>query len=94
MWRNGRCRYLATWPTAGLADLVLEQAAREAGLDPLALPEGLRLRRAGTRRYAFNHAATPASLPAAIAGEAVLGGRTLPPAGLCVLDEAPAGGPA
>jgi len=85
VWRHGRCRYLAAWPAAGLAEAVLERAARDAGLDPVVLPDGVRLRRHGPYRFAFNFAATPQALPDSIAGTPVLGDRVLPPAGLCVL---------
>ncbi|MBS0255358.1 MAG: beta-galactosidase [Proteobacteria bacterium] len=86
VWRHQRRRYLATWPTPALAGAVLERAARDAGLATTPLPEGVRLRRAGNRTFAFNYAAEPRELPASLAGRVVLGERRLPPAGLCVLE--------
>jgi beta-galactosidase len=76
---------MAAWPVAGLADAVLERAARDAGLDPVVLPDGVRLRRHGAHRFAFNFAPDLRTLPDAIGGTVVLGERTMAPAGVCVL---------
>ena len=53
--RQGRTRYLAGWFSAELQRLVLEQAAIDAGLSPVRLPDGLRLRRRGDLLFAFNY---------------------------------------
>jgi beta-galactosidase len=86
MWRSGRVRYLAAWPGPDLAQMALRRAADAAGLPLVVLPEGLRLRRAGNRLYAFNYGAAQATLPEGIAGRFVLGGPTLPPAGVAVIE--------
>lgn len=85
-WKHGRCRYLAAWPEPELASAVLGVAARDAGLVIHELPEGLRLRRAGGRCFAFNYSSTPVSLPAGAIGRFVLGGAVLPPGGVSVLE--------
>ena len=85
-WRHGNVRYLAAWPGGELTDALLGRAAADAGLELHVLPEGLRLRRAGSRTFAFNYAAEPVALPASIVGEVLIGERLLPPAGVCVLD--------
>ncbi len=85
LWRHARLRYLAAWPEAGLADVVMERAARDAGLDGVALPEGVRTRRAGALRFAFNYGDGPRDLPETVSGTPVLGTRALAPAGVCVL---------
>jgi beta-galactosidase len=85
-WRSGKVRYLATWPEPDFADAVLARAAKDAGLTTYELPDGLRLRRAGTRTFAFNYAARAIDLPQALTGQLMLGSRRLPPAGVAVLD--------
>jgi beta-galactosidase len=84
-YRHGRVRYLAAWPENELALAVLRRAAEDAGLTLHTLPDGVRLRRAGTRTFAFNYAAEPRDLPETIEGELLLGERALPPAGVAVL---------
>lgn len=88
-WRHGAVRYLAAWPQAALLDAVLGRAAADAGLERHALPEGLRLRRAGSRTFVFNYAAGGADLPESVTGRVVLGERHLPPAGVTVLEVGP-----
>jgi beta-galactosidase len=87
VWRHGQVRYLAAWPEPALAGQVLERAARDAGLVVHRLADGLRLRRAGGRTFAFNYATTTCSLTESVAGKLVLGERTLLPAGVTVLDD-------
>lgn len=85
-WKHGNLRYLAAWPEPGLASETLSRAARDAGLALHALPEGLRLRRAGNRTFAFNYAAQTLELPDTVTGGLLLGQRQLPPAGVAVLE--------
>jgi beta-galactosidase len=65
----------------------MRRAAAEAGLALHPLPEGLRLRRAGNRTFAFNYSTQTLELPNSIAGTIILGGRRLPPAGVTVLED-------
>jgi beta-galactosidase len=83
-WRHGRVRYLAAWPTAELAAMVLSRAARDAGLTTHDLPAGVRLRRTANRCFAFNYGSSPAEVPATVRGAVNLGSRTLPSAGVAV----------
>ena len=87
-WQHGRVRYLGAWPEGALIRQVMARASRDAGLATHDLPEGLRLRRAGSRCFVFNYAAAPLDLPASLTGTPELGTRTLPPAGVAVLAEA------
>jgi beta-galactosidase len=86
LWQSSRTRYLAAWPEPELARVVLAAAASDAGLALHDLPPGLRLRHAGRRIFAFNYAAGECALPESVAGRIVLGGRTLPAAGVAVLE--------
>ena len=84
-WRNDRVRYLATWPEPGLARQIFSQAAGDAGLAVVELPEGLRLRRTARHCFVFNYANHAIDLPAELPGLLAIGARTLPPAGVTVL---------
>ncbi|WP_295632488.1 beta-galactosidase [Novosphingobium sp.] len=85
-WYHGNVRYLAAWPGGALTDAVLGRATADARLEWHALPEGLRLRRAGSRTFAFNYSARAVELPDSVGGNVLIGERLLPPAGVCVLD--------
>lgn len=85
VWKHGRVRYLATWPEPGIAAQVFTRAAREAGLSVIELPEGVRVRRTDRFCFAFNYGEQSVALPSELAGEPLVGGRTLPPAGVAVL---------
>jgi beta-galactosidase len=87
-WRAGKRRYLAAWPEGALIDEVVARAARGAGLLLHDLPEGVRLRSAGARTFAFNYSAAPATVPASVAGDLVLGTRALGPAQVAVFASA------
>ena len=87
VWRHNKHRYLAAWPTLAMASAVIERAARDAGLALHRLPEGLRMRRAGRRRFVFNYANAAREVPGSITGTVVLGGRMLPPAGVMVVED-------
>ncbi|MCZ8019046.1 beta-galactosidase [Novosphingobium sp.] len=84
-WQYGNRRYLGAWPDRALALALLGRAAADAGLATHRLPEGLRLRRAGSRLFAFNYAAQAVDLPASVVGTALLGGPRLEPGGVAVL---------
>ena len=84
-WQSGQVTYLATWPCAALLDHVLRPLAMAAGLAPLDLPDGLRLRRRGGVRFAINYEATPVDLTAFVPGlpaSFAIGSPLLPPAGV------------
>jgi len=84
VFRSGARRYLAGWPDARLMQRVVLRMAAEAGLQVQELPEGLRLRRAGSLCFAFNYANAPQTLPPAAARDFLIGGAELPPAGVAV----------
>ena len=81
--RQGRTRYLAGWFSAELQRKVLEQAALDAGLAPVRLPPGLRIRRRGGLLFAFNYSDRSHRLQVPHA-EWLLGGATVPSHGLSV----------
>jgi beta-galactosidase len=53
--RHGRVRYLAGVFDEAMQRALLAQAARDAGLEPAPLPEGLRVRRRGELLFVFNY---------------------------------------
>ena len=67
-----RVRYLTGWPDDDSFYRIIAGLLEEVGLQPLDLPEGLRIRDAGARRFVFNYAATPQDWR----------GTTIPPAGV------------
>ena len=69
---SAHLRYLAGWPDRAGWDRIVDLAASEAGLDTVALPDGLRLRDTSTHRFAFNYAATTIEWM----------GQSIPPAGI------------
>jgi beta-galactosidase len=83
-YRNGQNRYLTTCPDAALFGEILERIAREAGLNPVKLPKGLRLRRHGVLVFAFNYGSDTANIPAPDATDFILGDRETPAAGVAV----------
>lgn len=84
VWRHGWVRYCAGLPDAALAGRVIAVAAIEGGLHPVAMPEGMRVRRRGGRSYVVNYAAEAQAVPHAIGGEALIGDRMVPAAGVAV----------
>ena len=79
----GNHYYLACWPDMPLLDSVIQFVAAKSGLDTLALPEGIRLRRRGDLLFAFNYGDKPWQLP--VAGTLLLGSRDVEPQQVAVL---------
>ncbi len=75
-----KLRYLCGWPDRGAMRRILGDAAREAGLATLDLPDGLRRTETAAEVFWFNYAAEPVAL-AEIAGDPSLP-ATLGPADL------------
>ena len=79
---HGRWRYLATWPEAALNAALMADLAREAGIETVALEEGVRLRTRGDVTFAINFAPETRATPAPADARYLLGGPQLPPAGV------------
>ncbi|MCU0882344.1 MAG: beta-galactosidase [Hyphomonadaceae bacterium] len=90
-YRNDRVDYLATWPDRALLEAVLLRRLRERGIEALALPDGLRLRRRDGWRFAVNYEAHRLDLrdhvPGADGFDYRVGGPELPPAGVAIWRE-------
>jgi beta-galactosidase len=84
VWRHGNLSYLAAWPDAALLRRLVGRMAAQAGLETLDLPDGLRMRRAGPYRFAFNYGSIAVDLPTDHGKAYVFGGTPLPPAGVAV----------
>lgn len=52
---GGAVHYLCGWPDDAAADRILNRLAREAGLSPCPMPEGLRRRQAGDVTFLINY---------------------------------------
>jgi beta-galactosidase len=87
LYRNHNLRYLAAWPDNRFLDLIFRQMADEAQLAILTLPEGVRMRRAGNIRFAFNYGSEPTDLPVDSGQSFLIGGQLMPPAGVTIWRE-------
>ncbi len=76
--RSGSRIYVAGWPQPALLAGVLRDAVARAGLATTDLPPGVRLRRRGRLRFAFNYGPDPWVVPVARGTEFLLGGAALP----------------
>jgi beta-galactosidase len=85
-YSNGHVDYIACWPDGALLTTVLKARADLEDIEVSELRDGLRLRRLGGLRFAFNYMPEPVDLslflPGAERYEFVLGGVQLPPAGV------------
>ena len=86
--------YLACWPDRSLLAACVRHVLERGGADILELPPGVRLRRRGGLRFAFNYGPEPWMAPPMIAGgESVLGGTILAPQDLaCWRDQVQSSG--
>lgn len=82
LFKHGTYRYLAGWPDERLLRRVVQRMADEVGLNTIALPEGLRLRRTAEYTFAFNYANHPNIVPGDETRDYVVGSANLPPAGI------------
>ncbi|SDR22860.1 beta-galactosidase [Paraburkholderia fungorum] len=85
---HGKVRYLAAWLSHELHRTVLEQAARDAGLETQLLADGLRIRRRGDLTFAFNFGAQQVQAPAPANAVFVLGQAGLNTGDVCVWKDA------
>jgi beta-galactosidase len=77
-------RYLTCCPDEALLREIYAQFAQEAGLAPMPLPKGLRLRRHGELVFAFNYGSASAEIPPSAGAEFLLGKYEIPAAGVSV----------
>ena len=80
--RQGRRHYVGFWPNAEALASLLERLAAEAGLETVALPEGVRLRRRGDLVFAFNYGTE--GWPAPFLETPILGSPRVAPRGYSV----------
>ncbi len=81
--RAGNVRYLAGWFDAPTLTEVMQRAAIDAGLEPYALPVGVRIRQRGDLIFLFNYGDEPATLPTEPV-DWLIGNDTVPAQGVCV----------
>lgn len=85
VYTNGGVRYLAAWPDPRLLRRVLMRAAQDGALETIDLgKEGLRIRRAGDRCFAFNYGAMPVELEQFGGADFIIGSPTLAAADVAV----------
>lgn len=79
VFENQQWTYLAFWPSVEFLLDYLEATATQAGLNPVRLPEDLRLRRRGPFTFAFNFGNHAVALPVPADTSFHLGTRRVPP---------------
>jgi beta-galactosidase len=84
---HGKVRYVAAWLSHALHRTVLQQAARDAGLDTRLLADGLRIRRRGALSFAFNFGPQQVQAPVPANATLVLGQSNLNTGDVCVWQE-------
>ncbi|MEO1041756.1 MAG: beta-galactosidase [Pseudomonadota bacterium] len=86
LYQHGRATYFAALPDRCWLTSVLQHIFDRKNLETVSLPEGLRLRTGRGHHFAFNYGADEVTLPDSVGPDHeasfVLGGRTLPPAGV------------
>jgi beta-galactosidase len=85
---HGKLRYVAAWLSHELHRTVLQQAARDAGLETHLLADGLRIRRRGDLTFAFNFGAQQVQAPAPANAVFVLGQAGLNTGDVCIWKDA------
>ncbi|MFL9964507.1 beta-galactosidase [Paraburkholderia sediminicola] len=85
---HGKLRYVAGWLSHALHRTVLQQAARDAGIDTQLLADGLRIRRRGGLTFAFNFGPQTVHAPAPAHASFVLGEPRLNTGDVCVWQDA------
>ncbi|HZZ05261.1 Beta-galactosidase C-terminal domain, partial [Paraburkholderia sp.] len=76
-------RYVAGWLSHGLHRAILQQAAKDAGIETQRLADGLRIRRRGDLTFAFNFGPEQVQAPAPAHATFVLGHSQLKTGDVC-----------
>jgi len=88
VYRNGRIRYLAAWPNAGLLAKIFGSMCAAAGLIATDLPADLRIVTTATHQFAFNYGTDTLLLDTyldrASGFDYFVGTHSVPPAGVAV----------
>ena len=74
-----RRTYIACWPDAVLLEAAVRHLLQTAGVEMIALPQGVRLRRRGDMRFAFNYGPQAWTLPGEVDRQFVIGSSTINP---------------
>ncbi len=83
---SGRCLYVGCWPDRDLLDGAVRHVVAAGGGEIVELPPGVRLRRHGSRRYAFNYGTDAWTLPGPASRRFLLGSATIAPQDLACWD--------
>jgi len=81
---NGRRLYAGFWPDAQALSALVRHGVTLAGLETVALPEAVRIRRRGDLVFVFNYGRDEWRAPA-LGNETLLGARDVPPRGYWVV---------
>ncbi len=84
VYRCDHLRYCGAWPDRSLLSALIERLAKEADIDLLDLPKGLRLRRTQSHIFAFNYSTRAIDVEQLGFGLPTLGSSVIGPAGVGV----------
>lgn len=83
-WKSANIRYCAAWPEGALIAEIARRAAIDAGLEPLTLPAGVRVRKTDKYVFAFNYSGETQHI--SLRATERLGSGALNPAGVAVFE--------
>lgn len=83
-WKSANIRYCAAWPEGALISEIARRAAIDAGLEPLTLPAGVRVRKTDKYVFAFNYSGETQHI--SLRATERLGSGALNPAGVAVFE--------
>lgn len=84
IFANANFHYVRHYPADRELDALLPALALSAGLKPVALPEGMRIRRTANLIFAFNYASEERTVPIGLCDTVLSGTVTLEPAGVLI----------
>jgi beta-galactosidase len=79
--------YFAFWPKDTFLVDFFTRIAKEAGLNPSQLPQGVRLRRRGDLNFAFNFSAQDVEIPVSTKAHFLVGSKEVQPGEVAIWRE-------
>ncbi len=83
--KGEKASYLTAWPNKELLNSIMKHEMKKSGLNPIALPEGLRIRRRGNLLIFLNYSDSEKNIPKEFKGKFLIGSQKLQAAEVSVL---------
>ena len=84
--KGEKASYLTAWPNKELLNSIMNREMKKSGLNPVILPDGLRLRRRGNLLIFINYSDSQNNIPKEFEGKFLIGSQKLEAAEVSVLD--------